>query len=292
MKPEPKQETAAPTPTSSSPQVTSQPPLTEPSHAQSPTEIPTRQLPNTADNEVPPASPSEREPASNYTQKSRILSISESRAHIEQEIRNKPRERNAPRGFQKPPKELIDCLRVVEVPYKTPSGEIKFGKLIVNKDIADKVGSVFEDLLNVEGFYTDKVGNMSEYKWSDDDSMANNNTSCWNYRCRTGNSGKLSWHALGLAIDINPKYNPYVTRRGTTYPSNSPGYKPRTPTSTPGSYDHRAVTAQVVSVFEKYDFKWGGDWSGAKDYQHFELLPEGKRPTDSPSYNKFCGFSY
>jgi len=24
-----------------------------------------------------------------------------------------------------------------------------------------------------------------------------------------------------------------------------------------------------VKIFKKYGWKWGGDWSGVKDYQHF-----------------------
>lgn len=255
----------------------------------SPIEVPN---PDPSDSK-PPAQPSEPEPTpAQLNQKARILSEAESQAHIQKEIRNQPAEDKAPSGYKKPPQKLLDCLRVVEVPYKTPSGDVKYGKLIVNKDIASDVAASFEDLLNIDGFYMDKVGNMSEYQWSDDSSMKHNNTSCWNYRCRAGSSGKLSWHALGLAIDINPKYNPYVTSRGTLYPSNSPGYKPRKPGSAPGSYDHRAVTAQVVSTFKKRGFKWGGDWSGAKDYQHFELIPKGKSSVDSPGFDKFCGFNY
>ena len=49
--------------------------------------------------------------------------------------------------------------------------------------------------------------------------MEDNNTSCFNYRMSSGESGTLSYHALGKAIDINPLYNPYVwtDREGETH---------------------------------------------------------------------------
>jgi hypothetical protein len=52
------------------------------------------------------------------------------------------------------------------------------------------------------------------FNGDDDASMAANNTSGYNCR-RASGSARLSSHALGLAIDVNPLINPYVSRRGT-----------------------------------------------------------------------------
>ncbi len=49
--------------------------------------------------------------------------------------------------------------------------------------------------------------------------MNDNNTSSFNYRFISG-SRILSMHANGLAIDINPKQNPYV-KNGTSIPAGS-----------------------------------------------------------------------
>ena len=49
---------------------------------------------------------------------------------------------------------------------------------------------------------------VEEYNAVDELSMEDNNTSAFNYRL-VENSVNLSWHCFGLAVDINPLYNPY-----------------------------------------------------------------------------------
>jgi len=66
---------------------------------------------------------------------------------------------------------------------------------------------------------------IDEYGGDDDLAVADNNTSCFNYRVVAG-STKLSRHALGLAIDINPFYNPYVTYPDGVKHSSPPGSEP------------------------------------------------------------------
>ena len=48
-----------------------------------------------------------------------------------------------------------------------------------------------------------------EYDADDDRSMADNNTSCFNYRF-VPHTTRVSKHGRGLAIDLNPRYNPYI----------------------------------------------------------------------------------
>ena len=77
---------------------------------------------------------------------------------------------------------------------------------------------------------------------------------------KDGSKKRLSKHALGLAIDINPLYNPYVKgsivkpERGRKYFKNPQIKK----------------NGLVYRLFIKHGFKWGGDWRTLKDYQHFE----------------------
>jgi hypothetical protein len=68
---------------------------------------------------------------------------------------------------------------------------------------------------------------------------------CFNFRAkRTGS--KLSTHAWGISLDLNPLTNPQ---------------------GRPGDMDPR-----VVAVFRKYGFSWGGDWAGRdKDFMHFQF---------------------
>jgi hypothetical protein len=62
---------------------------------------------------------------------------------------------------------------------------------------------------------------------------------------RIPDSGSLSLHAWGLAVDINASENPQ-------------GSKPR-------------QDPRVVRAFEREGFTWGGRWPTAPDGMHFEL---------------------
>ena len=54
----------------------------------------------------------------------------------------------------------------------------------------------------------EKVRLVDEYNADDETSMSANNSSCFNYRTISG-TNKVSMHGRGLAVDINPLYNPY-----------------------------------------------------------------------------------
>ena len=108
-----------------------------------------------------------------------------------------------------------------------------------------------------------------EYGGDDDASMAANNTSCFNYRVIAG-STTLSYHAQGLAIDINPRYNPYVTfaadGSAQISPENGVPYADRE-MFFPMKIDRNDLCYQL---FTAHGFEWGGDWDTPLDYQHFE----------------------
>jgi hypothetical protein len=74
---------------------------------------------------------------------------------------------------------------------------------------------------------------------------------------------------MGMAIDINPLYNPLVKERGghvLFYPSNAEAYIDRTK-----YFPYKIEKGDLcVRLFKKYGFSWGGDWRNSKDYQHFE----------------------
>lgn len=99
-----------------------------------------------------------------------------------------------------------------------------------------------------------------------------NNTSCHNFRAMTGSS-KISLHAKGMAIDINPAYNPYVKRRGTEIvkvePSGSEPYANRA-----CAYPYKIEKGDACyREFRRRGFRWGGEWKrSVKDYQHFEKV--------------------
>lgn len=69
----------------------------------------------------------------------------------------------------------------------------------------------------------------------------------------------------GTAIDINPLYNPYVSKNTVT-PVSSKIYADRT---TENSYKID-TNDELYKIFTKHGWSWGGNWKDKKDYQHFE----------------------
>ena len=156
-----------------------------------------------------------------------------------------------------------DDLKYLNVKYYDFDGkEHSNGELIVNKDVAEEVLKIFYELYQNK-YPIDKMKLVEEYDAVDELSMEDNNTSAFNYRI-VENSDKLSWHCFGLAIDINPLYNPYVLEN-EIYPKNAKEYTNRIK-DFKGKITHNDLAYQV---FTKYGWKWGGDFINSKDYQHF-----------------------
>jgi hypothetical protein len=105
---------------------------------------------------------------------------------------------------------------------------------------------------------------VDKYGGSDFDSIEANNTSAFNCRNATGSSS-FSQHAYGLAVDINPCQNPYVYANGRIAHKDCTKYKNRD-LDAPGLIH---AGDKVVKAFASIGWGWGGEWSGAKDYQHF-----------------------
>ena len=141
--------------------------------------------------------------------------------------------------------------------------------LVCNKKIADKLVCIFRQLFELR-YPIERMVLPEEYDADDEKQMRANNTSCFCYRPIAGSS-KLSKHSLGLAIDINPLYNPYykVFKDGTRFvqPATAKIYCNRKATF-PYKIDHKDL---CYRLFKANGFQWGGDWRSSKDYQHFEL---------------------
>lgn len=162
----------------------------------------------------------------------------------------------------------LDCLRYVTVSHYGFDSKIHTGELIVNADIAQKIVSVFQELFSA-CYCIEKMRLVDEYNADDLLSMADNNSSCFNYRTIEGTT-TLSNHSKGLALDINPLYNPYVrTINGSIsiLPKNGVPYADR---SICCPYYIRKNDV-CYNIFTKHGFTWGGEWEHAKDYQHFEI---------------------
>lgn len=156
-------------------------------------------------------------------------------------------------------------LRLLQVPYVDFKGETRTGEMIVAAEVADDMLDIFAEI-HAAGFPIQSIKPVYLFRGDDGFSMAANNTSAFNCRLVAGTS-RLSQHALGKAIDINPVQNPYVQGRRTS-PSAGVDYDE--------PHERRAgvkgvIVAEdaVVRAFRKRGWGWGGDWTSSKDYQHF-----------------------
>lgn len=158
-------------------------------------------------------------------------------------------------------------LNYVGVLYVDFQGETQTGELICNRRIARDLAEIFKELYE-NRYPIDKIRLVDEYNADDDLSCLDNNTSCFNFRV-VGGTNNLSKHALGLAVDINPFYNPYVTYPNGVERISPPGSEPYGDRSAdfPYKIDYDDLCYQL---FTAHGFTWGGDWKSLKDYQHFQ----------------------
>lgn len=158
-------------------------------------------------------------------------------------------------------------LRYVHVRHMGFDGEAKDGELVVNKAIADDVLAIFEELYKAD-YPIEKVRLVDEYDADDEASMSDNNSSAFNFRF-ISHTMRISKHGLGMAVDINTRYNPYVKTvdgKLSIEPANGADYVDRSK-DFPHKIDHEDL---CYKLFKEHGFTWGGDWTHSKDYQHFE----------------------
>lgn len=158
-------------------------------------------------------------------------------------------------------------LRYVHVRHMGFDGEAKDGELVVNKAIADDVLAIFEELYKAD-YPIEKVRLVDEYDADDEASMSDNNSSAFNFRF-ISHTTRISKHGLGMAVDINTRYNPYVKTvdgKLSIEPANGADYVDRSK-DFPYKIDHEDL---CYKLFKEHGFTWGGDWTHSKDYQHFE----------------------
>ena len=177
------------------------------------------------------------------------------------------------KSYQKNNDIKLSDLRYLKMLHMNFNNDIQVGEMIVNKSVADEVLGIFKSLFSdgyqiysmylIDDFWEKNAGTAD---WN---SIEANNTSCFCYRAATGGS-KLSKHALGRAIDINPMQNPYVT-----YKDGKPQYShsnAKDYVSNRSSKKAHVITTsdKAYKAFTKKGWSWGGNWSSPKDYQHFQ----------------------
>lgn len=159
------------------------------------------------------------------------------------------------------PPELV----MVTMSHRGFDGEVHEGRIVVARSQGENVVEIFRRLFEI-GYPIESVipiGDLPE--GIEDDDPDYNNTSGLHCR-RAAGSTRWSEHARGLAIDINPLFNPFVTPN-TLWPANSERFLDRT-LGEPGMI---VAGDEVVQAFEDNGWLWGGYWNSIKDYHHFSV---------------------
>lgn len=142
------------------------------------------------------------------------------------------------------------------------------GEMVVNRAIANDVLEILRKLYDAH-YPIERMHLIDDYGADDQRSMAANNSSSFNYRITTG-STKLSAHARGLAVDINPLYNPCrrtVGGKVVVEPRQGRKYLQRE-----AKFPYKIAKGDLCyRLFTARGFIWGGNWRTVKDYQHFEI---------------------
>lgn len=159
-------------------------------------------------------------------------------------------------------------LRHVKVLYKNKAKQTLQGEIVCNKHIADDVAEIFYELYKAN-YPIERIRLMDDYNADDETAMRNNNTSSFNFRF-ISHSTKVSKHGLGLAVDLNTLYNPFVlTVDGKLHvePATALKYVDRSK-----NFDYKIDENDLAyKLFIQHGFECGGHWKARKDYQHFEL---------------------
>ena len=161
----------------------------------------------------------------------------------------------------------VESLCYLRVLHKNLDGKTLDGELVCNVEIAEDLLEIFRQLYTAN-YPIEKISLIDNYDADDELSMRDNNSSCFNFRF-VSYTNRISLHGYGMAVDINPLYNPYIKMVNgvqSVEPANGTPYVDRTK-----NFPYKITENDIcVKLFAEHNFYWGGNcWDDAKDYQHF-----------------------
>ena len=154
-----------------------------------------------------------------------------------------------------------DALAYVVVDHVTFDAGSARGELVVAAELASRTIELFRRLWQL-GFPIRQMKLVDDYGASDDESMAADNSSAFNFRVVAGTQ-LLSQHALGRAIDINPVENPW-RKPDRIVPPAGAAFADRRDVR-PGMF---VRPGPVIASIDELGWEWGGDWIHALDDHH------------------------
>jgi hypothetical protein len=155
-------------------------------------------------------------------------------------------------------------LRLLDLTYRGFDGDAHHGRLVVNRSFDDEIVAVFKRLYAID-YPIRRMELIDRYGADDNRSMNADNTSAFNCRFVAGTT-RWSMHAYGLAVDLNPIENPYVSGSHVSPPAGEP-YADRTRHAAGMIHDGDAVETAFA---RRAGWEWLGDGPQTiRDYQHF-----------------------
>ncbi|SDL10861.1 M15 family metallopeptidase [Tessaracoccus oleiagri] len=153
-------------------------------------------------------------------------------------------------------------LSTIRINHWDYSGNIRRGEIIVRDDLASQVSAVLQQSFDAR-FPFAQMRLPSVWGGDDIKMMAANDTSGFNCRKVVGNPYAWSPHAYGIAVDINPRENPYRDPSGTWYPNATYAYS--RPAGVTGML---YSTSTPVRAFQARGWRWESGW----DWHHFQKV--------------------
>jgi D-alanyl-D-alanine carboxypeptidase-like protein len=163
----------------------------------------------------------------------------------------------------------LSGLRLLTVSHRDFHGRTRQGQLVVNASATRPLARVFRRLYRLR--FPIRHMRFADFYGPRRDRPRDGDTTA-SFECRqavpspcTGGTGTGTWsmHAYGLAVDVNPRENPYVgcgQSRDPTAKSCRDRSRRRS----------GMVGSRAVAAFASVGWGWGGAWSGnTKDYMHF-----------------------
>ncbi len=155
---------------------------------------------------------------------------------------------------------------------KNWEGETVEGEMIVNKHIAEDILDILLKLYeadyrieNIRMFDNGIVGYFDFYN--------NNNSVCF-ITADVDSRIDISKNRLGLAVDINPRYNPYTEENEGFYFPFMESYEDILDERDEDYYYLIKPDDLCVQLFKEHGFEWGGDRDDPKSYMRFEIPDE------------------
>ena len=161
----------------------------------------------------------------------------------------------------------LEQLAYLRVSHWGFDDKLHVGELIVNQAIAENTLSVFRELFAIR-FPIESMKLPSHYYKHPQDPSQRNNTSGFCYRKDGQSPGKLSLHSYGIAVDLNPFYNPAPVAGGKIDPPGAEKYLDR-------SLRDKGMIHEGDRVFQimtRHGWAWGGYFKGGADPMHFEKI--------------------